>query len=407
MRPRARRRLIVAMAAVLLAVAADRALKAWYYGRTYRYYEAGEVYWEDSQTLLMFSPDRFLFWRPKPSITLHLEETPQQYGLFHAGTRPVPYAFTLHTIPRGLNTPPFDCEKPADVFRIVILGDSRTMAEGVPWADVYARWRELLRCRPDAVTLLFGINDQDRAQRVSDRQKAVIFDSAMIDLQALLNRSMLVYQARRTGWQLKGMLFGKTPAVPVRYGSAERPVRRVSFAEYRQNLERVVSLGRANGFQTLLLAVPTSPYAYEPSLADDADEEVPAPARDQLQEAQARLSRADPRGAMEVLRDLLEQHPRLTAARFVLAQCHQALGEFDDAQREFLAVGRRTIFARYEDVARAVASQEGASFVDLTEECSRIRREPLYVDANTLGHELIAQALAAALRPAPASAGKP
>ena len=33
-----------------------------YYSGTYRYYETAEVYWEDENTLLLFSPDRELFW---------------------------------------------------------------------------------------------------------------------------------------------------------------------------------------------------------------------------------------------------------------------------------------------------------------------------------------------------------
>ncbi len=56
----------------------DRALKAHYYGKTYKYYETAEVYHEDENTLLLFSPHRTLFWVIKPDIRLQIEEDPME-----------------------------------------------------------------------------------------------------------------------------------------------------------------------------------------------------------------------------------------------------------------------------------------------------------------------------------------
>jgi lysophospholipase L1-like esterase len=385
-----------ALAALLTLVAAEQLLAWHYYRQTYRYYEAGEVYWEDSQTLLLFSPDRYLFWRLKPRIRMKLAETPVQYGLHIPEPRRVPYAFTVQTNGRGLNSPEFACEKPRGIYRIATLGDSRTMAEGVRFESLYARRlerllnasggggdrrfevinagvsgyssyqglvqleRELLPCRPDAATFLFGINDIDREQGLSDREKAVAFDSAWWTLRQWLNRSMTVYALRRQAWRARGLLFGKTKVAGRDFELPGGPAR-VSPDEYEQNLKRAATLASAAGCRLVFVVVPTSPYAFDPALVDDAGRS----------EAWHRLARG-----------------------------HQAQGRFDAAQQAFLEAHAHNVFRRYEAVVRRVAAATGTTLVDLSDEFLAARAEPLYLDdmhPNERGHQLIADALARAL----------
>jgi lysophospholipase L1-like esterase len=386
-----------ALAALLALVAAEQLLGWHYYRQTYRYYEAGEVYWEDSQTLLLFSPDRYLFWRLKPRIRMNLAETPLQYGLHILEPRRVPYAFTVQTNGRGLNSPEFACEKPAGVFRIATLGDSRTMAEGVPFESLYARRlermlsasgggerrfevinagvsgyssyqgvvqleREILPCRPDAATFLFGINDLDQEQEWSDREKAFLFDSPWLTLRQWLNRSMTVYFLRRQAWRARGFFFGKTK---VAGRDVERPgaPARVSPEEYEQNLKRAAALASASRCRLLFVVVPTSPYAFDPSLVED-------------------------------------DRPGRSEAWHQLARRHQAQGRFDAAQEAFLEAHAHNVFGRYEDVVRRVAAATGTTLVDLSDEFLAARSEPLYLDdmhPNERGHQRIAEALARAL----------
>lgn len=404
----------------------DRGLAHHYYSQSYRYYEAGEVYWEDSHTLLLFSPDRHLFWRLKPGIRMKLEETPEAYGSQVVGSRPVPYAFEVRTQSRGFNSPEFDCARKGDAFRVVTLGDSRTMAEGVPFDETYPRRlealmrrsgrrvevlnagvsgyssyqglltleRDLLPCRPDVVTVLFGINDQDHDQGITDEAKARFFDHPITTLRAWSNRSMIVYALRRAFWQLQGLVVGKTKARPASYARTGPSAARVPIEDYARNLERIVARGRAAGFTTVLAVLPTSPYAYYPELFPDQHTLEPDESRS-LDELEARSSE-DPAGVAARLRQALEQRPDSSRARFLLGRCLQRLGRFEEAHALFVEANRSIVFSRYEDVVRRTAAAFGVPLLDLTPEFTAFRPEPLYVDdmhPNALGHELIARRL--------------
>jgi lysophospholipase L1-like esterase len=412
----------------VLVLTAEWRLKDHYYSQTYRYYDAGEVYWEDSHTLLLFSPDRYLFWRLKAGIKMKLEETPEQYGAYVVGTRRVPYAFEVKTDSRGYNSPEFDCDGSGDVFRIATLGDSRTMAEGVPFDDLYSRKlegllnrrpggrryevinggvsgyssfqglveleREIAPCRPAVVTVLFGINDQDTDEGINDARKAQLFDSPLTTLRAWSNRSMIVYFLRREWWQMRASFTGKTPAKPRDYAGKGPRAARVSLEEYAQNLARIAELGRQQGFKPVFLILPTSPYAYYPELFPDQATEAP--------ETTALLSEADtqaeqdPLAAAAHVESLLAQHPESSRAKYVLARCLQRLGRFEEANALFVEMNRSVVFSRYEAVVRRVAQERGVSLVDLTPEFTALRKEPLYVDdmhPNALGHEIVARRL--------------
>jgi len=423
-----RRALLPWLLAIALLVAADRALKSSYYSQTYRYYDAGEVYWEDSHTLLLFSPDRYLFWRLKPHIRMKLEETPEQYGAYVIGTRKVPYAFEVVTDSHGYNSPEFDCGRKGSTFRIVTLGDSRTMAEGVSFDDLYPRKletllrarpggrryevvnggvsgyssyqglvqleRELVPCSPDIVTVLFGINDQDVDQGISDAEKARLFDTPITTLRAWSNRSMLAYFLRRQAWQLKALLFGKTPARTIDYAGAGPRMARVPLDAYAHNLERIADLGRREGFRPVFLILPTSPYAYYPDLFPD-QAALPAEASRALDEVEPLVDR-EPPAAEARLRRLLEEHPESSRARHMLARALQRLGRFEEGHALFVEMNRSIVFSRYEALVRRVAAERGVTLVDLTPEFTALRREALCVDdmhPNVLGHDIIARRL--------------
>jgi hypothetical protein len=260
--------------------------------------------------------------------------------------------------------------------------------------------RELLACRPDAVTVLFGINDQDTDQGVSDVEKARRFDSPLVTLRQTLNRSMLWYFLQRQAWQVRARVFGKTPVAPARYGSPGASTRRVSLAEYERGLERLADLSMAHRVQAVFLILPTSPYAYEPSLAEDEPLPMPAEALAARDAAKARLEAGNVAEATAILSRTLAEFPRFSEARFMLARCHQLRGAFGDAHREFVATLRQSIFARYADVVRRVAARRSVTLVDLTPDFTLPRPDPLYIDdmhPNAVGHEIIARRLLDAL----------
>jgi lysophospholipase L1-like esterase len=422
-----RRRLLFGLLGLIAAMGIDRGLKSYYYARTYRYYDAGEVYWEDSHTLLLFSPDPHLLWRLKPNIRMKLEETPEQYGGYIASSRKEPYAFEVRTNSRGFNSPEFDCSGKGDARRVVTLGDSRTMAEGIPLEGLYSRRleallnalpgrrhqvinagvsgyssyqglvvleRELLACAPDVVTVLFGINDQDVDQGISDREKALLFDSSATRLRAWTNRSMIIYALRRGFWRVRAWLLGSTPAEPVYYGDPKARVPRVSLDEYAQNLHRFADLGRRYGFWPVFLVLPTSPYAYEPALFPD-EPPLPLEVGRAFDEADG-LAARDPKTAVSRLRQLVAEHPRSSRAQHLLARCLRRLGQYEEAHAHAVEMNRSITFSRFEAIVRQIARERGAALVDLTPEFTTLRREPLYVDdmhPSLLGHEIIARRL--------------
>ena len=269
------------------------------------------------------------------------------------------------------------------------------MAEGVPFDSVYARRletllasaggsrraevinagvsgyslfqgltqleRELLPCRPDVVTALFGINDQDSDQGVSDAEKARLFDSPLVTLRQTLNRSMLWYFLQQQAWQIRGWIFGKTPVAPTRYANPSSAIRRMSVAEYERGLERLVDLSVAYDFRPVFLVLPTSPYAYDPSLAEDEPAPMPAPARGRpgrgahtagrgRYERGRRDPLADTRGVPALLRGALHARPVPSGSRRLRRRSSRV-------RRSTL---QQSIFARYADAVRRVAARRAS-----------------------------------------------
>lgn len=425
--------LLSGSAALLLALlfGADRAFKYYYYSQTYRYYETAEVYYEDENTLLLFSPHRTLFWVIKPDIRLKIEEDPTEYDAYTiGGSSPGHYAFEVRSNSAGLNSPPVDLAKPEGTVRIVVIGDSRSMAEGVPFEELYSRRLEallneahpetryevinggvsgysshqgrvlleekLLAYQPDYVTVLFGINDQDLDQGVSDREKALIYDNSLTTLRGFINRSMLVYFLRRQVDQLRGWIFGKTPVKSIVYREGYT-TRRVSMAEYRENLTAIAELGTAHDFEPIFLIVPTSPYAYYPSLFRKSTTPLRGEEMAMATRAQTAFEAGDNALAVRVLEKLLARNPQTTPGRRMLVVALQKLGRFEEAHEHSVRLNEGIIFSRYQETVGWVAAETKSRLVDLTDDFTELRKGTLYVDdmhPNAAGHEIIARGLA-------------
>jgi len=421
------KRLGLSMLSLLLLFAADRLFKWYYYSQTYRYYEAGEVYVEDENTQLLFSPDRHLFWKIKPDIELKITENPEQYDLHTVDSKPGSYFFTVKSNSHGLNSPEIATIKPADTQRVVTIGDSRTMAEGVVFDQLYSRRleallnerssgspayqvinggvsgysshqglvlleRELLAFEPDFVTVLFGVNDQDMDLGVSDRERAEQFDTSLTTIRAQANRSMLYYFLRRQAWLLKGMLFGKTPMQAAPRVVDGEPVRRVSLEEYAENLETIADLGAEHGFTPVFLIVPSTPYAYYPSVFEESQTSYKLDDLADFRRAVALYGQGQFAEAIGLLEAILEKNDYV-AVRRLLGQCYQQQQRFAEAHEQFVELSKKVIFRSYADVVRRVAAQRGVPLIDLTPEFTAMTDKMLYVDdmhPNANGQELIA-----------------
>jgi len=424
------KRLSLSCLSLLLIFSVDRLLKMHYYSKVYRYYDAGEVYVEDENTLLLFSRHRYLFWKLKPNIKMTITEDPLQYDLHALEGKPGTYTFTVQTNSRGFNSPEISTSKPAGTVRLITLGDSRTMAEGIPFDKLYGRRleamlneslhdrrtqvinagvsgyssyqglvslkREMLEYDPDYVTILFGINDQDADQGLGDRERAVEYDTPLNTIRGWANRSMIYYFCLRQSLWLRGIVVGKTPLDAQPEFRDGQLIRRVSLEEYEDNLNEFVDLGETQGFAPIFLIVPTSPYSFYPSLFEETLSSLDPDLLTRYRQTSHLYGQGAFEEAARILERILEEkdHP---AVHRGLGMTYLKLGRDDEAHAHFVAMNEKIIFNSYAEVVRLVARERAVRLVDLTPEFTDRTSEQLYVDdmhPSEYGHELIARKIA-------------
>jgi hypothetical protein len=118
-------------------VVAEGLLKRHYYGQRYRYYEATGVYAEDQQTLLLYLPDRWLFWSLRPGIDLDVQERIEGFGPPDGTPVPRVHAWRIHVDANGLRGREFPWRKASGELRVGCFGDSRTFGEGLAEDETY------------------------------------------------------------------------------------------------------------------------------------------------------------------------------------------------------------------------------------------------------------------------------
>jgi lysophospholipase L1-like esterase len=354
------------------------------------------VYWEDQQTLLLYLPDRELFWRLRPNIRLKAAETNETFELQPGRSGRQSFEWELRVGPKGFRGEDFPERKPQVELRVACFGDSRTIGEGLEEKDTYpvrlvATLRDrlsgrpvralnlgadgwssrqglsLLRARaagyaPDVAVFAFGVNDTDTDWGVSDVDKARAMDSAFVTVQAALYRSMTFYWAQQQFLRARAKLYGRTRVVrPERDASGKRRAR-VSEAEYAANLGEFAAACRRSGIVPLLLLLPVNPYRDWSAFA--------VPGSDY-------------------------------AARFARGRQLREQGDLKAAHAEFAAAAESTVFAAWARAARARAAAEQVAVVDMSGPFYEVLpHEPLYVDEmhpNPRGADLIARFLADAI----------
>ncbi len=148
-----------------------------------------------------------------------------------------------------------------------------------------------------------------------------------------------------------------------------------------------------------MLIVPASPYAYYPSLMTESVSDFRAKDLSRFREAIQAYETGRYDDAVTTLGSILERRD-LAAVHRLLGQCLQRLERFEEAHEQFVAVNRKIIFRRYEEIVRAVAAERGVTLVDMTPEFTAITSEMLYIDdmhPSEYGQDLIAGKLAETL----------
>ena len=72
-----------------------------FYSRTYNYYQAADVYWEDQHTLLLYLPHRALFWTLRPSIRMKAADVTSAPHLRPEWSQQTRYAWEIHVSAQG------------------------------------------------------------------------------------------------------------------------------------------------------------------------------------------------------------------------------------------------------------------------------------------------------------------
>lgn len=389
---RLRKGVIVALLVLALGLSAELLARRYYYARTYNYYEAAEVYWEEQSTLLLYIPHRALFWTLKPGIRFKAAETAELPELRSDDAPLRHYEWEIRVGPKGHRGPDFPSAKPSGELRVACFGDSRTIGESLAENETYpARLQALLGRalddRPvrvlnlgadgwssyqglvllrdhasygiDVAVFAFGINDTDTDWGISDREKARLLDTQLVSIQRMLYRSTAFFWAQRQFLWARGGLVGKTRVQRPERDAKSPRAPRVSRDEYAATLRRIAAVCRERGITPILLVMPVNPY------------------RDWVRWATA--------GG--------DYRRRYAAGRLLRQQADLAA-----AHAEFTAAVDATVFAAYNREAERVAAELGVVVVDATRAFFDVLRyEAVFADEmhpNPRGADLAARLVA-------------
>ena len=404
----------------------------YYYAKTYDYYHAAEVYWEEQSTLLLYLPHRYLFWTLKPGIRMKAQEVAETFGLRPEHNGRKRYDWEIRVSPQGFRGAAFPEQRPKAELRVACFGDSRTIGESLEESQSYearltARlesafpgrpirvlnlgadgWsshqgltlleRQARDYAPDVAVFAFGINDTDTDWNMDDTERARLMDKPAVTIQRTLFRSMAFYWAERQFLWAKGRLFGRSRVVrPERDRRGGRAVR-VGLPQYAENLRRFARGCRSAQIRPLLLVIPVNPYQdWEPFTPELAPPRETA-GREALAAARAPASQEP----LEHLARLAAQEPSFYPGRYAFARELREHGELAAAHREFCAARELAVFAAYNREAEATAVREQIPVVDVRADFEAVLPyEPLYADEmhpNARGAELIARLLGEQIR---------
>jgi lysophospholipase L1-like esterase len=231
-------------------------------------------------------------WRLRPNMDLSVREWIKPYG--PQPMDPSLYEWKISTEANGFRTDTFTSSKEPGALRVICIGDSRTLGEGLKEHETFAGqlqrklgkgtevlnfgadgWsafqgrmlleQEALDYQPDIVVACFGINDSDRAWGVSDYERSRKTSRPYTRIQHTLYRSMIFYAGTRVLLKSKGWLFGKTPVMQD-YGKGPP---RLTPDAYGTELRRIAKLCTDRDILFVSLILPVNGfYPWPKSLGD-------------------------------------------------------------------------------------------------------------------------------------------
>ncbi len=400
-------------------------------------------------------------------LTLRRLDIPPERGLFTAAVAPDGTRIMRLSWNPQFNKPQepqaqrdFLATKPPGTFRIFVVGESS--AEGSPYGTSLAfsswlarrlaaeapevRWevvnaalagaqagsmlamvRDIARHAPDLLIVYLGHNEI--GARLTDAERSQL-KSEHLDLRALAARLRLYRLVARA-------LPSRAKTIDLR--DADRPERsvvrlgsprdyastadRVVLARlYRARIAEMVQIMRDAGARTALLTLSQNFSGWPPNVSVH-NRRLPPEAKAAWRRAVRQgdvLAPSDCPGALTAWRSALALDDGFALLHFKIAGCEQRLGHLDEARSQYRLASDLDRFSQgaplaFNAILRDVAAREGAILIDVDTALiqasgDRLVGDDLFVDAvhpNLRGHQLIAEAVADALRlgaiPVPAS----
>ncbi len=339
-------------------------------------------------------------------------------------TRPLASFRGIHINSRGFRGKEFVETKETGTCRIVAMGDSCTLGVGVPEGETYSvvlehllagkggrckkfevinagvagystlqglRYfqQDILKYRPDLITLYFGLNDYVYASPLRDRDRSAQ-RPWMTRFDALLGHSQLyrALRARGQAW------LARRNEIP--------PPRRVELVEFQRNLASIVSAAREAGCAVLLLNLPLRPEIPLvvnpiPVIKNGALVEWLRPGFIGGSDYYVKGSFIGP---TKYLEDAVSRYPEWAMAHYLLAKRYQEEGSAARAEKEFQRAretdrDRKTV-SDYNEAISGIAREYGVPLVDLVQAFRDSAASGLFLDErhpSPEGHRVIAQSI--------------
>jgi lysophospholipase L1-like esterase len=354
--------------------------------------------------------DPYLFWRLKPQA---------RFGKLSVNSK-------------GFRGKEFSEEKKSGTFRIMALGDSCTLGVGVADDETYAsvlanivnknagysrkyevinagvagysslqglRYlkAELIKYKPDVITVQFGFNDYLYTGGPGDKD---IHESSRfaIYLDDMLSKSRL-YQFLKK--RLESLLSKKTTFPPNR---------RVDTLDFRKNLKEIISEANKSGTVILLLNLPVRPdiplvVNAIPIPEDDKNGRVIEWLRPAVIGGKNYYVESDFDGPASVLEKSIEKYPQWSLAHYFLARIYERAGDKEKAMEEFKKAKEtdidRKVIAEYNTAIREIAGEMSIPMADLVSIFESKKDQNLFLDERHISasaHAIIAEAIYGALR---------
>ncbi|MFA5062560.1 MAG: hypothetical protein WC578_00610 [Candidatus Omnitrophota bacterium] len=356
--------------------------------------------------------DSLLFWRQKPNLQTMFQDFPVETDSL--GLRVNRYAYQQGT---------------GHIFRIVCLGASPTFGWAVKYEDTYSCQlekmlnksygknkayevinagvigyssyqgllflkRDILKLKPDLITVAYGLNDADRHRffRSNGKSDKELKPKSLflVSLENLLNRSLFFRLC-------KNFIF-KVESVRTEFSGNKGDVYfgrlRVSAQDFRNNINEIIRIANQNGIKVILVKIPiNSASSEEKPLIQQAQYDIA------LSRGLDYLKAKRINDAIVQFKDALTYDSSSSRAFFYLAACYEmkkepvAAQDYFQEAKKMQVVQLRTDLEVYNGIIEEIAEAKEVPLADAGPDFIRNKEKKLFatpIHPNNEGHKIVA-----------------